>query len=64
MTGDPVAAHNQALALIDKAVNIQASLLSYRDVFYFVALVFSPDPSLILLLGKGAKPPPPATENL
>jgi MFS transporter, DHA2 family, multidrug resistance protein len=61
-SGDPVAVHNQALALIDKAVNTQASLLSYRDVFYFVALVFFLTLPLILLLGKAAKPPPPSTE--
>jgi MFS transporter, DHA2 family, multidrug resistance protein len=62
-SGDPVAVQNQALALIDKAVNTQASLLSYRDVFYFVALVFFLTLPLILLLGKGAKPPPPSTET-
>jgi len=62
MSGDPVAAHNQALALIDRAVNTQASLLSYRDVFYFVALVFFLTLPLILLLGKAAKPPPPSTK--
>ena len=45
MSGDPVAVKNQALALIDHAVNTQAALLSYRDVFYFVALVFLPDPA-------------------
>jgi DHA2 family multidrug resistance protein len=62
-SGDPVAVHNQALALIDKAVNTQSDLLSYRDVFYFVALVFFLTLPLILLLGKGAKPPPPSTET-
>jgi DHA2 family multidrug resistance protein len=61
-SGDPVAVQNQALALIDHAVNTQASLLSYRDVFYFVALVFFLTLPLILLLGKGAKQPPPSTE--
>jgi DHA2 family multidrug resistance protein len=58
MSGDPVGTHNQALALIDNAVNMQASLLSYRDVFYFVAVVFVLTLPLILLLGKAAKPPP------
>jgi DHA2 family multidrug resistance protein len=62
LTGDPVAAHNQALALIDRSVDIQASLLSYRDVFFFVALVFSLTLPLILLLNKSAKPPPPETK--
>lgn len=57
-SGDTVDVHNQALSLIDKAVNFQASLLSYRDVFYFVALVFLLTLPLILLLGKGPKPAP------
>jgi len=62
-SGDPVAVQSQALALIDRAVNTQASLLSYRDVFYFVALVFFLTLPLILLLGKGAKTPPPAADH-
>jgi DHA2 family multidrug resistance protein len=64
MSGDPVAVQNQALALIDRAVNTQAALLSYRDVFYFVALIFLLVLPLILLLGKSTKPPPADTENL
>jgi DHA2 family multidrug resistance protein len=61
-TGDPTVVHNQALALIDHSVNLQAALLSYRDVFFFVALVFSLTLPLILLLNKSGKPPPPDTE--
>jgi DHA2 family multidrug resistance protein len=62
-SGDPIAVQNQALALIDRAVDTQAALLSYRDVFYFVALVFLLTLPLILLLGKTVKPtaPPPKT---
>ena len=52
-SGDPTAVQNQALALIDRAVNLQAALLAYRDIFYFVALVFVLTLPLILLLGKG-----------
>ena len=62
MSGDPTAMKSQALALIDRAVNTQADLLSYRDVFYFVALVFLLTLPLILLLGKNPKPTPPPTE--
>lgn len=58
MSGDPVAVQNQALALIDRAVNAQAALLGYRDVFYFVAFVFVLTLPLILLLGKAVKPAP------
>lgn len=61
-SGDPVAVQQQALTLLDHSVDLQASLLSYRDVFYVVALVFFLTLPLILLLGKSAKPPPPHTE--
>jgi DHA2 family multidrug resistance protein len=63
ISGDPVAVHNQALALIDRAVDSQAALLSYRDVFYAVALVFFLTLPLILLLGKTTKPASPAPET-
>ncbi len=58
MSGDPVAVQNMALAQIDRAVDFQASLLSYRDVFYAVALVFALVLPLILLLGKTVQPAP------
>ena len=61
MSGDPVAVQNQALALIDRAINGQAALLSYRDVFYFVAFVFILTLPLTLLLGKAVKPPSPTS---
>jgi DHA2 family multidrug resistance protein len=50
--------HNQALALIDRALNGQAALLSYRDVFYFVGLIFLCALPLVLLLGNVKKPSP------
>ena len=56
VSGDPVGVKNQALSLIDRSVDLQAALLSYRDVFYFVALVFVLALPLILLLGKSPKP--------
>jgi DHA2 family multidrug resistance protein len=62
LSGDPTAVHNQALALLDHSINTQAALLSYRDVFYFVAFVFSLTLPLILILNKRNKPPPPDTE--
>jgi DHA2 family multidrug resistance protein len=60
-SGDPIAVHSQALALIDRAVNAQASLLSYRDVFYFVGAIFLCALPLILLLGATPKPVPAPT---
>jgi MFS transporter, DHA2 family, multidrug resistance protein len=54
-SGDPVAVHKQALTLIDQSVDLQALLLSYRDVFYFVAFVFILMLPLIFFLGKTPK---------
>jgi len=62
VSGDPIAVNNLALTMIDRAVNLQATLLSYRDVFYFVGCVFLLVLPLILLLGKGVKPPSPPPE--
>ena len=59
MSGDPVAIHNQALSLIDRSINLQSALLSYRDVFYFVGFIFVLTLPLVLLLGKATKPAPP-----
>ena len=56
--GDSTDVQQQALALIDHAVNLQAALLSYRDVFYFVGLIFVFTLPLVLLLGKVPKPSP------
>ncbi len=58
-TGDPTDVQQQALTLIDHSVNLQAALLSYRDVFYFVGIIFALTLPLILLLGKPPKPSPP-----
>ncbi len=52
-TADPVHAHQQALSVIDQTVNGQALLLSFADVFYYVAIAFIITLPLLLLLGKG-----------
>ncbi|HET7535213.1 MAG TPA: DHA2 family efflux MFS transporter permease subunit [Candidatus Didemnitutus sp.] len=52
-TADPTLAHNQALKLVDNIVNGQALLLSFADVFYYVAIAFVVTLPLLLLLGKG-----------
>jgi DHA2 family multidrug resistance protein len=62
LSADTTQIHNQALALLDRSINAQAALLSYRDVFYFVAMVFTLTLPLILLLNKSGKPPPPEAE--
>jgi DHA2 family multidrug resistance protein len=61
-SGDSTHVHSQALALLDQSVNTQAALLSYRDVFYFVALVFTLTLPLVLLLKPANKPPPRDTK--
>ena len=55
-TGDPSSIQDQALKLIDQAVNGQSALLAYRDVFYFVGFVFICALPLVLLLNKSPKP--------
>lgn len=49
-SGDPAGAQAQALALIDRAVNIQAGLLSYIDVFHVVAGLFIVSLPLVFFL--------------
>lgn len=58
---DITTAHQQALALLNQTVNTQAAVLSYADIFRFVALVFFCSLPLLFFLGKGAgKNAPPA----
>jgi DHA2 family multidrug resistance protein len=56
ITGDPTRLHDQALSLLDNAINLQSALLSYRDVFYFVAAIFVVTLPLILLLSNRPSP--------
>jgi DHA2 family multidrug resistance protein len=52
-SADPALAHNQALKLFDGIVSGQALLLSFADVFLYVAIAFVVTLPLLLLLGKG-----------
>ncbi len=52
-TGDTVTAKHQALGVLDSIVNGQALLLSFADVFRYVAVAFVATLPLLLLLGKG-----------
>ena len=56
ISGDPVGVQSQAMTLIDRAIDLQAALLAYRDVFYSVAFIFLLTLPLILLLGQAPKP--------
>jgi DHA2 family multidrug resistance protein len=56
---DAASAKHQALVVLDGTVNLQASVMSFADSFWLVALVFLLTMPLILLLGKvkpGVKP--------
>jgi DHA2 family multidrug resistance protein len=57
-SSDSVQVHQQSLTLIDQALNVQAALLSYRDVFYFVGGIFVFTLPLILILRTSSPPPP------
>ena len=49
--GDPVLGRRNALELVDRIVNGQALLLSYKDIFFYVAILFLMSLPLVLLLG-------------
>lgn len=50
---DPVAAKHRALALIDRLINGQSTLLSFADVFRYVGVAFVITLPLLVFLGKG-----------
>ena len=50
---DPASAKQQALTVLDGSVNLQASVMSFADSFWLVAVVFVCTMPLLLLLGKG-----------
>jgi DHA2 family multidrug resistance protein len=52
-SADSVAVRNQALGIVDRLINAQAMLLSFADVFLYVAVAFLASLPLLLLLGRG-----------
>ena len=52
-SADHVAIRHQALALVDRLINGQAMLLSFADIFLYVAIAFTASLPLLLLMGKG-----------
>ena len=52
---DAETARQQALQVISNTVNLQASILSFEDIFHVVGIVFLCSLPLLLLLGKGGK---------
>jgi DHA2 family multidrug resistance protein len=53
VSSDPVGVHERALKLLDVGVDQQALLLSFADIFMYVAIAFTVTLPLLLLLGKG-----------
>ncbi|HEY1763700.1 MAG TPA: DHA2 family efflux MFS transporter permease subunit [Opitutaceae bacterium] len=52
-SSDPTGVHLQALKLLDMGVDAQSMLLSFADVFMYVAIAFVASLPLLLLLGQG-----------
>jgi DHA2 family multidrug resistance protein len=52
-SGDPVRAQHQALRMVDNTINAQSTLLSFADVFRYVAIAFVITLPLLLFLGQG-----------
>lgn len=52
---DPATAHQQAIALIERSIDTQAAIMSYSDIFWFVAVIFLTSLPLLLFLGRGGK---------
>lgn len=56
---DAMTGHQQALTLLEQTVNLQATLLSFEDIFRIVGWVFVGILPLVFLLGKGKTQPAP-----
>lgn len=56
---DATTGHQQALTLLEQTVNLQATLLSFEDMFKIVGWVFVAILPLVFLLGKGKTRPAP-----
>jgi DHA2 family multidrug resistance protein len=50
---DPVTAHERAMAVIDRTVNLQSSVMSFADTFKIVAWTFVFSIALLVFLGSG-----------
>lgn len=51
---DPVAAHLQAMKVVDGVVNRQSAVMSFADIFWIVGIIFIFSTPLLFFLGKGA----------
>lgn len=55
VSSDPAGTHLRALKLLDVGINQQSLLLSFADIFRYVAIAFTLSLPLLLLLGRGRK---------
>jgi DHA2 family multidrug resistance protein len=53
VSSDPAGVHMRALKLLDMGIDAQSMLLSFADVFRYVAIAFMASLPLLLLLGRG-----------
>jgi DHA2 family multidrug resistance protein len=53
VSSDPVGIRMRALKLLDVGVDQQSLLLSFADIFMYVAVAFTLSLPLLLLLGRG-----------
>ena len=60
-SADPVSTHNQAIGVIDRLISGQSLLLSFADIFFYVAVAFTATLPLLFLLGKGKGGAPAST---
>lgn len=51
---DPVSAQMQAMKLVDRLLNQQATVMSFADIFWIVGIIFICSTPLLFFLGKGA----------
>jgi DHA2 family multidrug resistance protein len=52
-SGDPNAAHGQALTALQQIIHAQAGILTFADVFRYVGIAFIVTLPLLFLLGRG-----------
>jgi DHA2 family multidrug resistance protein len=55
VSSDPAAVHLRAIKLLDAGIDRQSMLLSFADVFMYVAIAFTVSLPLLLLLGRGRR---------
>jgi DHA2 family multidrug resistance protein len=60
VSSDPSAVHARVLRLLDVGIDRQSMLLSFADIFLYVAVAFTASLPLLFLLGRGRRSAPQA----